>query len=91
MWTFGSRRSYARYAIDGNTDGDMEHWSCSRTLFTTDPWWKVTFTDDILATDVIIINRADCCGEFSIGVVIVNTTISKYHNSSILVGVVFIG
>ena len=75
-----AHRSYARYAVDGNTDGDMKHLSCSRTQFTTDPWWKVTFSDPILATDVIIVNRADCCGEFSIGVVIVKTTISKYHS-----------
>ena len=27
----------------------------------------MTFTYDILATDVIIINRGDCCGKFSIG------------------------
>ena len=53
----------ARYAIDGNTDGIFAKRSCTQTSRVNDPWWMVTFTDDILMTDVIITNRADCCGE----------------------------
>ena len=56
-------KGFAAYAIDGNTDGIFAKGSCMHTEPVSDPWWKVTFMDDILVTDVIITNRADCCGE----------------------------
>ena len=56
---------FAAFAIDGNTDGMFADGSCSQTEPVSDPWWKVKFMDDILMTDVIITNRADCCGELN--------------------------
>ena len=58
------RNGHARYAIDGNVDGDFSHHSCSFTAAGPDPWWKVTFKDKALVFLVIITNRADCCGKF---------------------------
>ena len=54
---------HARYAIDGNVDGDLTHHSCTLTAAGADPWWKVTFKDKVLVFVVIITNRADCCGK----------------------------
>ena len=52
------------FAIDGNIDGDMSHKSCIRTDTYQDyPWWKVTFKYHILVREVIIVNRALCCGK----------------------------
>ena len=52
------------FAIDGNVDGDMRHKSCIRTDTYQDyPWWKVTFKYEILVMEVIIVNRALCCGK----------------------------
>ena len=54
----------ARYAIDGNADGDFNHNSCTKTHLCIEPWWKVTFEDYVLVEEVIVTNRADCCGKF---------------------------
>ena len=76
--------SYAKYAIDGNLDGNRFHRSCALSNSSKDPWWKVTFTEDILATVVIITNRADCCGAFLNSVIVVNKSFPKYPNLSLL-------
>ena len=66
-----------RFAIDGNVDGDMAHKSCIRTYSHEDyPWWKVSFNYDILAREVVIVNRAGCCGKLLKGVIIMPTHIS---------------
>ena len=56
-------RGYARKAIDGNTDGNFFHGSCTHTSDNNDPWWMITFKNMILVDEVIIANRADCCGK----------------------------
>ena len=54
---------YAKRGIDGNVDGDYSHNSCSHTdTPSNNPWWKVTFKHDVLVTEVVLSNRADCCG-----------------------------
>ncbi|KAI0213096.1 hypothetical protein LSAT2_001911 [Lamellibrachia satsuma] len=63
----------AARAIDGNTNGDMFKQSCTHTKQTDDPWWKVTFKYMILARDVLIVNRDECCGK-------------RLNNFSIMVG-----
>ena len=53
----------AQWAIDGNTDGVYDHRSCTHTKKEKNPWWMVTFRKKIMVYEVIITNRADCCGE----------------------------
>ena len=63
----------ARYAIDGNVDGVYSHHSCTYTTPSTNPWWKLTFSDEVLLDEVIITNRADCCGTCLSCAIVVNT------------------
>ena len=70
-----SSNGLAQYAIDGNLDGDFKHHSCARTSESTNPWWKVTFKDEILLHQIIITNRADCCGTFLSSVIGANTVV----------------
>ena len=77
--------AYAQYAIDGNyLDANRFHRSCSLSNSTKDPWWKVTFTEYMLATVVVITNRADCCGAFLNSVIFVKKSFPKYPNLSLL-------
>ena len=58
------RGTKPEFALDGNVDGNMTHHSCIRTDTYEDyPWWKVSFNYNILVREVIIVNRADCCGK----------------------------
>ena len=66
----------ARYAIDGKADGDFNHNSCTKTHLSIEPWWKVTFEDYVLMEEVVVTNRADCCGKFLSSVVVVNTAVT---------------
>ena len=67
---------YAKRGIDGNVDGLYPHHSCSHTnVPNNDPWWKVTFKHDVLVTEVVLSNRADCCGKSLNGVIVVNNCI----------------
>ena len=50
-------------AIDGTVDGDFNHGSCTHTAEEYEPWWQVEFTKQISVREVIITNRADCCGK----------------------------
>ena len=52
-------------AIDGNTDGNFDHHSCSKTTADRSGhiWWRATFKELIEVEAVVITNRADCCGE----------------------------
>ena len=74
-----ARQAMAQNAIDGNLD------SCSLSISAKDPWWEVWFRESILATVVIITNRADCCGAFLDCVIVVNKSFPKYPNLSLLV------
>jgi len=53
----------AERAIDGQTDGNFTHKSCSVTAKDYSPWWTVYFKNIILVRKVIIHNRNDCCGK----------------------------
>ena len=64
---------FAKRGIDGNVDGEYSQHSCSQTHTADDnPWWKVTFKHDILVTEVVLSNRADCCGKSLNGVIVDN-------------------
>ena len=73
-----SSNGHARYAIDGNLDGVFSHHSCTHTSASTNPWWKVTFNDEILFHEVIITNRADCRGTFLSSVIAADSVIPMY-------------
>ncbi|XP_032893886.1 uncharacterized protein LOC116983989 [Amblyraja radiata] len=53
----------AEGANDGNSDNDFRHGSCSRTRKSKNPWWRADLTESFNVSDVIIINRADCCSD----------------------------
>ena len=52
-------------AIDGDTDGNFTHHSCSKTTADSSghAWWSAIFEELIEVEGVVITNRADCCGE----------------------------
>ena len=51
------------FAVDGNDDGNYEHKTCADTYLTSQPWWYVDLGVATSVKDVIIANRADCCGK----------------------------
>ena len=53
-------------AIDGNIAASFSQGSCTLTDEEYEPWWRVYFLKLILAREVVITNRADCCGKYII-------------------------
>ena len=53
----------SEHAIDGQPDGDFVHGSCFQSTREYEPWWRVYFTARILVREVVVTNRADCCGK----------------------------
>ena len=64
---FATQSSYlnsvAQRAIDGKTDGNFHHRSCTVTNKEYGPWWTVYFKKIISVREVVIHNRNDCCGK----------------------------
>ena len=58
-------KGYPGNAIDGNIDDNFRHGSCTRTKPEWHPWWKVTFEYEIYFSEIIVVNRGDCCGKWS--------------------------
>ncbi|XP_049324928.1 uncharacterized protein LOC103037467 [Astyanax mexicanus] len=54
---------HAYNAIDGNTDSNYDHGSCTATTFQPNPWWRVDLLDEYTITSITITNRGDCCSE----------------------------
>jgi hypothetical protein len=55
----------AAKAVDGNTDRQFSGGSCMCTntiTVDTNPWWTVDLGGTYDVSDVILYNRADCCG-----------------------------
>ncbi|XP_077987409.1 fucolectin-6-like [Glandiceps talaboti] len=50
-------------AIDGDKSSDYADRSCTHTELEYEPWWKVDLNDEYHVIEVIITNRADCCGK----------------------------
>ncbi|KAG9259548.1 hypothetical protein AMEX_G27849, partial [Astyanax mexicanus] len=50
-------------AIDGNTDSNYDHGSCTATTWQQNPWWRVDLLDEYTVTSITITNRGDCCAE----------------------------
>lgn len=57
-------------AIDGNTDTNFYHGSCSCTNPDVSPWWRVDLLKPHKISQIVITNRGDCCGERLNGAVI---------------------
>ena len=58
-----NRKYNADFAIDGSTDAALTQGSCTLTVREDFPWWKVMFEYDILVSEIVIVNRGDCCGK----------------------------
>uniref|UniRef100_A0A3B1JIF4 Si:ch211-215k15.4 n=1 Tax=Astyanax mexicanus TaxID=7994 RepID=A0A3B1JIF4_ASTMX len=54
---------HAYNAIDGNTDSNYDHGSCTATTWQQNPWWRVDLLDEYTITSITITNRGDCCAE----------------------------
>ncbi|XP_025080331.1 fucolectin-like [Pomacea canaliculata] len=48
-------------AVDGNTDGDISHYSCTHTNDSYNNWWKVDLMGFYNITSVQLFTRTDCC------------------------------
>jgi len=55
----------SKKAVDGNTDGNYAHSSCTRTDpdDSNPPWWRVDLGGPASVDSVTIWNRSDCCGD----------------------------
>ncbi|KAK7878047.1 hypothetical protein WMY93_031297 [Mugilogobius chulae] len=53
----------ASNAIDGKRDSVFYHHSCSHTLTSTDPWWRLDMKQSHTITSITVTNRKDCCAE----------------------------
>ncbi|KAI4903209.1 hypothetical protein NFI96_030956 [Prochilodus magdalenae] len=53
----------AHNAIDGNTDSNYNHGSCTATESQENPWWRLDLLDEYTVTSITITNREDCCPE----------------------------
>jgi hypothetical protein len=79
----------AALAVDGSTDGNFIHGSCTHTDTNNPAWWAVDLGQEIQVGRVRITNRGDCCAErlqnFNIGLTNVSpwTTPPNLSQSSI--------
>ncbi|XP_025077935.1 uncharacterized protein LOC112554391 [Pomacea canaliculata] len=71
----------AKKAVDGNTDGNFLHGSCTHTdesYLANKPWWKVDLMGFYKVSGVEIFTRTDCCSyrlkQFEVRVSLVNPT-----------------
>ena len=60
-------KGYPRNAIDGDPDGVFSEGTCTLTTKQKNPWWKVKLEFDVKFGEIVIVNRADCCGKLSKG------------------------
>lgn len=59
----GSGGNAAEFAIDGNTDGAFFNGSVTHTNNEPNSFWQVDLGKDFSLEDVVLFNRADCCGD----------------------------
>ena len=55
----------ASNAVDGNTDDDLFHESCTHTKFEAWPWWAVDLGAVTAVKSVMITNRVGSCKFFT--------------------------
>ncbi|XP_066518437.1 fucolectin-1-like [Hoplias malabaricus] len=51
----------APLAIDGNKDAEFSAGSCTVTVYSLQPWWRVDLLAQYQISSVVITNRVDCC------------------------------
>ena len=56
-------RGHPKHAIDGNPAASFSQGSCTLTDREYEPWWRLYFGQMISGSEVVITNRADCCGK----------------------------
>jgi hypothetical protein len=57
--------SVASKAVDGNTNTNWYGYSCCGTApDDKDPWWAVDLSATYYVQEVVLFNRADCCGDY---------------------------
>jgi len=59
----GGGGNEAKFAIDGNTDGDFWQGSVTHTNTENQPWWYVDLGTLKPIDSVALYNRTDCCGD----------------------------
>ncbi|XP_067249145.1 fucolectin-1-like [Chanodichthys erythropterus] len=59
--TFGETYAKAQHAVDGNTDTDIFHKSCSHTARQDTPWWRVDLKNVYTISKVAITTHRHCC------------------------------
>uniref|UniRef100_A0A3B1JRD0 Si:ch211-215k15.4 n=1 Tax=Astyanax mexicanus TaxID=7994 RepID=A0A3B1JRD0_ASTMX len=50
---------HAYNAIDGNTDSNYDHGSCTATEWQENPWWRLDLLDEYTITSITITNRGN--------------------------------
>ncbi|XP_055020146.1 uncharacterized protein LOC110170159 [Boleophthalmus pectinirostris] len=79
----------AGHAVDGKRDPLYYHGSCTHTLLSTDPWWRVDLKHPYFVTSIIITNRKECCAQRLDGAEIrVGNSLDNNGNSNQLVATV---
>uniref|UniRef100_A0A3B1JE47 Si:ch211-215k15.4 n=1 Tax=Astyanax mexicanus TaxID=7994 RepID=A0A3B1JE47_ASTMX len=80
---------HAYNAIDGNTDPNYYHGSCSSTDWQQNPWWRVDLLDEYTITSIVITNRGDSCSELINGAEVhVGNSLINNGNSNLRVWVI---
>nr|XP_006824441.1 PREDICTED: fucolectin-6-like [Saccoglossus kowalevskii] len=51
----------SRKAVDGDSDGEFCHGSCTLTKIEFDPWWKTNLLKSRSVYSISLKNREDCC------------------------------
>ncbi|KAL7840422.1 hypothetical protein AOLI_G00257450 [Acnodon oligacanthus] len=80
---------HAYNAIDGNTDSNYNHGSCTTTETEENPWWRLDLLDKYTVTSITITNRGDCCSERINGAEIhIGNSLLDNRNGNPLAGVI---
>ncbi|XP_032893986.1 uncharacterized protein LOC116984036 [Amblyraja radiata] len=79
----------AKRATDGDSDSDFRHGSCSSTIKSKNPWWRLDLKESYNVSDVRITNRADCCSDQLLGAEIhIGDSLENEGNSNTLCAIV---
>ena len=70
-------------AVDGNNNTDYGVRSCTHTAPTKGNWWQVDLGSVYEIRDVVITNRADCCGKYNV-VCLFRTNSPYVHKNTII-------
>ena len=59
--------SLAANAVDGSSNANWEHGSCTHTEKELEPWWRVDLGHRHTVYSVTVTNRHNCCWESLLG------------------------